>query len=297
MRQQDNIAAGRRPRHSPEARRALRVSWLSFSGRGARSSGLAAVAAIAILASLALAASSASAAVPVHTHKEVFGSAAEPEFQSPGGIAVDQATEDVYVIDAVEQTLNRYKANGEKAPFAALSGSNVIDGKSGEDQTPQGEILSTEGSPAEAQVAVAPPSVGSTAGDIYVTDAANGKLDIFSSEGRYLGQESFGYPCGVAVNSAGTVFVGSFENEAALYKLEATSPGHLSEVAHFPTPRPCQVAAGFGPAAGSVFVADDLAQAGEIRADARDHLPAAPGGAEAGHTFSSGSSAPSSSSA
>lgn len=214
--------------------------------------------AAALAAFLAVGAANASAALPAHPFKETFGSAAKPQFEIPAGIAVDQATEDVYVIDLESHSLHRYKANGESAPFTALA-SNVIDGKSGEDETPQGEILSNENeSSSEVQVAVAPPGAGATAGDIYVTDAANGQLDIFSSAGKYLGQKSFAYPCGVGVNAAGTVFVGNNRpgggTEAALYKFNATSPGNLTEVAHFPTLDKCLVAAGFGPAADSVFV-------------------------------------------
>jgi hypothetical protein len=229
------------------------VNWSSRS-IVSRASALA----VAILSLLAIAVSPASGAVPPHPFKEAFGSAVKPQFEIPAGIAVDQATEDVYVIDLESHSLRRYKANGESAPFAALA-SNVIDGKSGEDQTPESEILSSEnGSSSEVQVAVAPPGAGAAAGDIYVTDASNGKLDIFSPAGKYLGQKSFAYPCGVAVNAVGTVFVGNNRagggTEAALYKLNATSPGNLTEVAHFPTADKCLVAAGFGPAADSVFV-------------------------------------------
>ena len=211
----------------------------------------------ALFALFAITASGASAAVPSHTYKEIFGATTTPPaFERAAGMAIDPATGDVYVIDLETLTLNRYKENGEPAPFSALAGSNVIDGISGEDKTPQEGILSTEGSSAEAAVAIAPASAGGTAGDIYVTDAQQGKIDIFSSAGKYLGQESFGYPCGVAVDSAGTVFVGSLENEAAVYKLEPTStPGELHEVDKFPTTSSCQVAAGYGPASGSVFVA------------------------------------------
>src|SRR6202007_383573 len=89
----------------------------------------------------------------------------------------------------------------------------------------------------------------------YVTNALDGVVDIFAASGKYLGEESFGFPCGVAVDSAGTGFVGSEEGGEAVYKLNPTAPGHLSKVAQFPPSAPCQVAAGFGPAAGSIFVA------------------------------------------
>ncbi|MGE5282503.1 MAG: NHL repeat-containing protein [Chloroflexota bacterium] len=187
--------------------------------------------------------------------KETFGSAAQPKLGAPTGMAVDQATGDLYVIDFSDQTLHRFNPDGTPANFTAL-GANVIDGASGADETPSGGILSTEGSPIEAEVAVAPPSAGETAGDIYVTNAFNGEIDIFAPSGEYLGQESFGYPCGVAVDAAGTVYVGSYEANAAVYKMEPTAPGSLSEVAQFPTTTPCQVAAGYGPSAGYVFATE-----------------------------------------
>jgi hypothetical protein len=245
----------------------VRARSLRAKGSGVSAVRLAGLLVIGLLVTL-IVPSLASAAVPAHPFKEVFGSLAQPAFGKPSGITVDRATGDVYVIDLEDQTLSRYEANGKPAPFSALSGGNVIDGASGEDKTPQGEILSTAGSTFEAEVAVAPPSAGETAGDIYVTDALNQVVDIFASSGKYLGQQSFGYPCGVAVDSAGTVFVGSEEGEEAVYKLKPTSPGHLSEVAQFPTTKgSCQVAAGFGPAAGSVFVAAEVGNLTKLDAE------------------------------
>ena len=194
--------------------------------------------------------------------KETFGSAEQPSFAGVGGMALDPAGGDLYVVVSSGGThaLDRYKSNGEPDPFSALEGSNTIDGFEGADETPQEEILS--GSFNENQVAIAPPSAGETAGYIYVTDAANGVIDVFKPSGEYIGQESFGYPCGVAVDEAGTVFVGSYEGNKAVYKMEANEAGELSELAEFPTPGfsegPCLVAAGAGPSAGYVFAAEYL---------------------------------------
>ena len=214
---------------------------------------------LAALGALLLVSASPAFAAGELEFKETFGSAEQPSYEGVGGVALDPASGDLYVINVNSEFLNvlsRYKANGEPDPFSALEGSNTIDGFEGADETPQGEILSTEyaGLSRESQVAIAPPSAGETAGYIYVTDAFNGVVDVFKPSGEYIGQESFGYPCGVAVDEAGTVFVGNYEGNA-VYKMEANEAGELSELAEFPTTEPCQVAAGAGPSAGYVFVA------------------------------------------
>ena len=128
-----------------------------------------------------------------------------PSFGEPAGMAVDPSTGDLLVINLEEPgaghfdgTLSRYHGDGTPADFSAL-GTNVIDGHAGgEDATPQGEILRNEGfGPAEVEVAVAPPgSAGGTAGDIYVTDALNERVDIFESTGKHIGQIEAGFSCG-----------------------------------------------------------------------------------------------------
>jgi Divergent InlB B-repeat domain len=192
----------------------------------------------------------------------------EPSFTETAGLAVDQATGDVLVIEPQEPSagvyngvLKRFKPNGEPDSFSAL-GTHVIDGQAGDDdETPQGEILSTEGFPAyEAQVAVAPPGApGGTAGNIYVTDAFNGVVDVFDSTGAYLQQLTFVYPCGVAVAPSGEVFVGDFEEEAVHKLVPSTNPTpppattYSEPGAPFATTDPCNVAAGAEATAGFVF--------------------------------------------
>jgi hypothetical protein len=191
-----------------------------------------------------------------------FGTVEQPSFEQAAGLAFDPATHDLLVIDLDSRTLSRFHEDGSPADFSAL-GTNVINGHAGApDETPQGEILSTESSgeslnaAKEVEVAVAPPgSAGGTEGDIYVTDGFNHFVDVFAPTGEYLGQEGFGFPCGLATAPNGDLIVGSFEGPEGVYRLTPTAPADFtaSTGSPFPVPQTCQVAAGAGPTAGSVF--------------------------------------------
>ena len=74
----------------------------------------------------------ASASALEHPFLENFGAANQPSFTEAEGLAVDQSTGDLLVIDAGnrepgEGTLSRWEENGAPAEFSAL-GSNVIEG-------------------------------------------------------------------------------------------------------------------------------------------------------------------------
>ncbi len=172
-------------------------------------------------------------------------------------MAVDPSTGDVYVVDLADKRLYRYKPNGEAAPFSALAGSNVIDGASGPDEVPVvKEILSTEveNDDSEVEVAIAPPgSPGGTAGDIYVTNGDDGQIDVFASTGAYVGKVASSFPCGVSVGPEGDVYVGDYYD--GVYKLIPTAPGTFSAAggSPFSATNACNVAAGYGSSAGSVF--------------------------------------------
>ena len=200
--------------------------------------------------------------VPPRPFLETFGNAAQPSFTRPAGMAVDPASGDLYVIDLSEEglngTLHRFKPNGEPDDFSAL-GSNVIDGAGGEDATPAGEVLGNEGffGFVETQVAIAPPgAAGGTSGDIYVTDATHGVIDVFGPSGKYLGQKAVSsFPCGVAVDPKGNVFVGDKEGAGeGVHKYTPTAPATFTESAKSPftTSEPCQIAA----SEGFVYVAN-----------------------------------------
>jgi hypothetical protein len=191
-----------------------------------------------------------------------FGSANQPVFTGAKGVAVDQATGDVLVIDAAAGTVSRFHADGTPAPFSAL-GSNAIDGVGPEDGTPNGALKFNSGPGGAFQAQVAVDSSGGVAdGDIYVTQFAANVVDIFSEAGKYLGQltnepneEPVGF-CGVAVDGMGDVFVGSYEPQL-IYRYEPTSnpPTDGDRTASFATlPRPCNISAGVGPTDGALFV-------------------------------------------
>jgi hypothetical protein len=216
------------------------------SGSPARGRLAAVLAFAAALVVMAFSAASASATeIPF---LETFGSAEQPSFTNPTGLTVDRATGDLYVIDLSDQTLHRYKKDGSADNFSALA-TNVIDGKGGEDATPAGEIFANEvGDYSEVEVAVAPPgSAGGTAGDIYVTNAFDGAIDVFAPSGKFIAQKSVPtFPCGVAVDPSGNLFVGDYEGEEGVHKLTPTAPGVFTAVATYASTTPCQLAAGKG---------------------------------------------------
>jgi hypothetical protein len=196
-------------------------------------------------------------ALRAHPFLETFGSAEQPSLLEPEGMAVDQATGDLLVIDREARTVSRYNADGTPADFSAL-GTNVVDGAGGADKTPQGHFVF--GGPGEVQIAV-DNSGGAADGDIYLTQAGAKVIDIFGAEGSYLGQltgsseGSFTEPCGVAVDPAGNVYVGDFGGSIHKFEPAANPPVNGDNVANFPFAHACAVAAGGGPTDGFIFAA------------------------------------------
>ena len=180
----------------------------------------------------------------------------------------------ILVLDQSEGTISRYHADGSAANFAALGG-NVIDGKgdggcptlpSDCDQTPENGLPGFGGNPKEMQIAI-DQSGTATDGDIYVTQARDHLIDIFSAGGRYLGQltgyeegpaaegaaHAFGQACGVSVDSSGAVYVGDFSGQVHKFVPSADPPANTDNTANFPLPSACTLAAGVGSTAGSIF--------------------------------------------
>jgi hypothetical protein len=196
-------------------------------------------------------------AIKVHVFKETFGSAAQPSFGAQG-IAIDQSTGDVLVMDVAASTISRYNADGTAANFSAL-GTNAIDGKGSGDETPQNG-LSFAG-PYASQIAV-DNSGTATDGNIYVTQGSPNAVDVFSKTGTYLGQltaagaTNFSEACGVAVDPSGAVYVGDYSAGIHKFVPAANPPVNTDNTATFTTTtNPCALAAGAGPTAGFLFAA------------------------------------------
>jgi hypothetical protein len=181
------------------------------------------------------------AAEAAYTHP-FLGSFAAGMFSNPQGIAVDQASGDVYVYDTEAGKVYKFNAAGQPAEFSALKADQI------------------EGVPGfgadEEEIAV-----DSVNGDIYV---ANGYVvKVYEEDGAQDGELSgtvrypwAGEPCGVAVDAAGNVYVGLFPNEVDKYTpLAPSAPAANSDyVASLSLPgvdKVCNIAAD---AQGDVYV-------------------------------------------
>ena len=140
-------------------------------------------------------------ATTVHVFSGSFGSAtstpANPaSLSAPSGVAVNDATEDVYVVDKGNNRVERFSATGT---FIAAWGWGVINGKA-EYQictSTSGCQAGIEGSGAgqlDSPEAIAVDNSGKTVSedpsveDVYVTNAADKVIEKFSAAGKYEGE-------------------------------------------------------------------------------------------------------------
>lgn len=191
-------------------------------------------------------------------------------------------------VPGINGQIARYHANDTPAPFSGLgTNENVIDARKGPGgkacgeepascdvpTPPAAEGLRFSSLAKEAQLAI-DESGGATDGDIYVTQALNHLVDVFSPTGAYLGQlteyeETPGTPatlkplnevCGVAVDGSGDVYLGDFSSADLVHKYVpgADPVANTDNVANFNSlagpSSPCTLAAGAGPTAGFLFV-------------------------------------------
>jgi DNA-binding beta-propeller fold protein YncE len=182
---------------------------------------------------LSLGGAPALAAGEAHPLVGEFGS-----FSNPNGIAIDEATGDVYVADIGTNTVSRFDASGNPLDFSAV-GTNVLTGTATEAES--FSFPSLYGSPAAIAVDNAcvqhmPALTGNaceefdpSAGDLYVMDSGHGVIDKFSPEGRYLNQIG-GFPpstgfaqgelLGLGVDGSGTLHVVSLNESVGRFLLE-----------------------------------------------------------------------------
>jgi hypothetical protein len=159
-------------------------------------------------------------AAVVHPFIDSFGPAgvsSAEDFESIGGVGVDEATGAVYVFSSNSNgRLFKFDAAGEPSAFAEL-GTSVID-----------DVLPTLGGPGENEVAVAPPSSpGATAGDVYV--AKGDGVAVYARGGAKLGELATGEGevCGVATDPAGHLFVGIYPSTIKEYTPSENPPTSL----------------------------------------------------------------------
>jgi hypothetical protein len=202
-------------------------------------------------------------AAPAHPFLETFGSASQPAFVQAEGMAVDQSSGDLLVIDSGAGTLSRWKPDGSVEDFSCTPGPNC---------TVSGNAITGLSFTAPVEVQVAVDNSGTaTDGNIYVTDISAHKVEIFASDGSHLGSLSefkegpnaegsltgLGETCGVAVGPEGSVYVGDYsKNTVHKYEPSGVVPVNGDNTLNVITAvEPCTVAAGAGPSAGSLFVA------------------------------------------
>ena len=187
--------------------------------------------AVAVIVALGAGASPALAG-EAHPFLHEFGHNATEAFSNPSGIAVDEATGDMYVADiATTNAVYKFDANGTPVDFDFPAGSKEAPGNMLEGADTPAESFSfpsVYGSPAaiavdNACVQHTPALTGKaceefdpSAGDLYVMDSGHGVIDKFSPEGRYLSQIG-GFPpstgsaegelLGLGVDGSGTVHV------------------------------------------------------------------------------------------
>src|SRR5258708_1831356 len=176
-----------------------------------------------------------------HVLSTQFGEActAEPcgpgQFKEPSGVAVDEATGQVYVLDQGANRVERFSAAGVYEAQFDGSGTPAKAFAFGSELLTAGIAIDNSTN------SLLDPS----AGDIYVTDSGHKVVDKFSSTGSYLGQltettggSTLGELYGVAVDPSGLVWVyqasgeiDSYNNalanefQSARNSLFGTSPG------------------------------------------------------------------------
>ncbi len=152
-------------------------------------------------------------ATTVHVFSSSFGSATStpPDpapLSAPSGVAVNDSTGDVYVVDKGNNRVERFSSTGSYLGYFNGSGTFEVEGavETGKPAPPR-PLESPEGVAVDNDLSS--PSVG----DVYVVDTHNNVIDKFSGTGEYLGQLTetptgmFSGLIGVTVDPSGDVWV------------------------------------------------------------------------------------------
>jgi DNA-binding beta-propeller fold protein YncE len=105
------------------------------------------------------------------------------KLKEPAGVAVNEASSDVYVVDKGNDRVQRFSSTGTFLGQFDASGSFEVEGnpETGE-AAPTGQLLEPQ------TIAVDNNSSSPSHGDVYVADVGHSVIDKFSPTGAYLGQ-------------------------------------------------------------------------------------------------------------
>jgi DNA-binding beta-propeller fold protein YncE len=145
------------------------------------------------------------------------------QFEAPAGVAVNDTTGDVYIVDRGNERIDEFEANGT---FIRAWGWGVVEGIGKREELQTCTILTgcgpgvagTEAGQLDAPEAIAvddsPSASDPSKEDVYVTNTAENVVEKFSASGAYLGQISsgvggtpFGGLLGVAVSPGGALWI------------------------------------------------------------------------------------------
>jgi DNA-binding beta-propeller fold protein YncE len=194
--------------------------------------GCLAVLAAALLVMLALAGSAS--AKEVHFYSSSFGGDGSTDglFIEPTGVAVNDETEDVYVLDKGNNRVERFAFNPSTKAYEYIGQFNGAAAPTGAFSSPEGIAIDNSGDPL----------LDASAGDVYVVDAGHDVVDKFSATGEYLGElkEPQNAPtgvAGVAVDPSGNVWVYFYDSQAVEFDDEGVSvPGSSFNTARTVSP-------------------------------------------------------------
>jgi hypothetical protein len=158
--------------------------WL-VGGRG-----LLRVGAVSLIACIAFALWAGPAeAIRNHVFEKSFGveGSGEGQFKEPAGVARNEASGDIYVVDKGNNRVERFDSAGVFIAQFNGSGELLNEGKAAGSGGLPGETPTGRFSAPEA-IAVDNAPESPSYGDVYVTDVGHGVIDKFSATGGYLGQ-------------------------------------------------------------------------------------------------------------
>jgi DNA-binding beta-propeller fold protein YncE len=151
-----------------------------------------------------------------------FGAAGsgDGQFKEPAGVAVNDASKEVYVYDSGNLRVERLDADGSKFE-GQFNGSGLLPGEGS--AAPTGQLAAPASISEHAahgtlfNLAIDNDASSSSFGDVYVVDPGHNVIDKFSATGAYLSQlTGFQLPVfGVSVDTSGDVWVveeGKVEN-------------------------------------------------------------------------------------